>query len=122
MENGRKPDRRAQGREAEDRAAEFLIGRGCTIITRRFKCRRGELDLVILDGDVLAFVEVKQRRSAGQAEEAVTKRKRELLHESAREYLLKMEQPDRAYRVDLVAVDQSGIRHYPGAFTDTWDM
>jgi putative endonuclease len=122
LEPTQKPDRRAQGRAAEDRAAEFLIAKGCTMITRRFKCRRGELDLVMLDGDVLAFVEVKLRRNAGQAEEAVTKRKRELLHESAREYLWKMEQPDRPYRVDLVAVDRSGIHHYPGAFSDSWEM
>jgi putative endonuclease len=117
-----KRDRRSEGRAAEDRAADYLITKGCTIITRRFKCRRGELDLVILDGEVLAFVEVKMRRGSGRAEEAVTKRKRDLLHEAAREYLWKMEQPDRPYRLDLVAVDDRGITHYPGAFTDTWDM
>lgn len=122
MENSKKPDRRAEGRAAEDQAADFLIAKGCTIITRRFKCRRGELDLVMLDGDVLAFVEVKLRRAAGQTGEAVTKRKRTLLHESAREYLWKMEQSERPYRLDLVAIDREGIRHYPGAFSDTWDM
>src|SRR5579871_759427 len=104
-----KPDRRAEGREAEDRAAEFLMAKGCTIVTRRFKCRRGELDLVILDGDTLAFVEVKLRRVPGGAEEAVTKRKQALLHESAREYLEKMDQPERSYRLDLVAVNANGI-------------
>jgi putative endonuclease len=117
-----KQDRRAEGREAEDRAADYLIAKGCTIITRRFKCRRGELDLVILDGDDLAFVEVKLRRVTGLVHEAVTKRKRSLLHESAREYLWKMEQPERDYRIDLVAIDPSGIQHYPGAFSDSWEM
>ena len=122
MENSKNPDRRAEGRVAEDRAADFLIAKGCTIITRRFKCRRGELDLVMLDGEDLAFVEVKLRRGAGRAEEAVTKRKRALLHESAREYLWKMEASERPYRLDLVAIDRDGIRHYPGAFSDTWEM
>ena len=61
-----------------------------TIITRRFKCRHGELDLVAMDGDLLAFVEVKLRRpGAGRPEDSITPRKRELLHESAREYLVK---------------------------------
>ena len=41
-----RPNRRAEGRDAEDRAADFLIAKGMTIITRRFKCRHGELDLV----------------------------------------------------------------------------
>ena len=117
-----KPDRRAEGREAEDRAADFLIAKGCTIITRRFKCKKGELDLVMMDGDVLAFVEVKMRLGEGRPEEAVTKRKRELLHEAAREYLWKMDQANYPYRLDLVAVDARGITHYPGAFTDTWEM
>ncbi|MHB8636608.1 MAG: YraN family protein [Fimbriimonadaceae bacterium] len=118
-----KIDRRSEGRAAEDRAAIYLMSKGCTIVTRRFKCRRGELDLVMLDGDTLAFVEVKLRRGAETPpEEAVTPRKRALLHEAAREYLQKVDEPNRAYRLDLVAVDNKGIRHYPGAFSDTWDM
>jgi putative endonuclease len=113
------PDRRGQGRDAEDVAAEFLVNKGMTMITRRYKCRAGELDLVALDGDMLAFIEVKQRLSPGsRAEEAVSPRKRELIHRSAREYLQKMGEPDRAYRVDLVAIDRSGIRHYPGALSE----
>ena len=112
------PNRREQGREAEDLAAGFLIAKGLTIITRRFKCRAGELDLVALDGDVLAFIEVKQRLTPGsRPEDSITPRKRELLHQSAREYLRKMGEPDRSYRVDLVAIDRQGIRHYPGALS-----
>ncbi len=113
------PNRRGQGREAEDRAAEFLLAKGLTIITRRFKCRVGELDLVALDGEMLVFIEVKQRLTPdSRPEEAVTHRKRELLHQSAREYLRKMDEPERAYRIDLVAIDRAGIRHYPGALSE----
>lgn len=77
---------------------------------------------MILDGDVLAFVEVKLRRGQTRASETVDKRKRMLLHEAAREYLWKMEQSGRPYRIDLVSINRDGIVHYPGAFTDTWDM
>lgn len=122
MSDDHKPNRRKLGREAEDRAAAYLLAKGCTIITRRFKCRRGELDLVIMDGDVLAMVEVKMRLRGGVPEESVTARKRSLLHESARDYLEKVGESGRPYRLDLVAIDRERIEHYPGAFTDTWDM
>jgi putative endonuclease len=116
------PDRRSQGRDAEDQAADFLLSQGLTMVTRRFKCRAGELDLIALDGDTLAFIEVKQRLTPGsRPEESVSKRKRELLHQSAREYLRKMGEPERPYRFDLVAIDRDGIRHYPGALTDSWE-
>jgi putative endonuclease len=117
MDGAPKRNLRAVGRVAEDRAAEFLAAKGLTIITRRFKCRHGELDLVVLDGDLLVFVEVKLR-SEGRPEDTISARKRELLHESAREYLRKAEEPDREYRIDLVAVDRSGIRHYPAALSE----
>ena len=115
-------NRREQGRRAEDEAAEFLRSKGMTIVTRRFKCRAGELDLIALDGELLVFVEVKQRLSGGNPEESVGPKKRAQLHKSANEYLEKMGEPAREYRIDLVAIDASGIRHYPGAFTDSWDM
>jgi|SRR5579872_2389958 len=117
------PDRRGQGREAEDQAVEYLLEQGLTIVTRRFKCRVGELDIVAIDGETLAFIEVKQRLVPGSLpEESITKRKRELLHESAREYLRKVDEPDRPYRLDLVAIDRQGIRYYRGALSETWDM
>jgi putative endonuclease len=47
---------RRLGQDAEDRAADFLIAKGLTVVTRRFTVRQGEIDLVALDGDEIVFV------------------------------------------------------------------
>ena len=53
---------RGQGHWAETVALEHLEAQGLTLIERNYSCRRGELDLICLDGSVMAFVEVRYRR------------------------------------------------------------
>jgi putative endonuclease len=91
--------------------------KGYTIVTRRFKASRGEIDLIALDGDVLVFVEVKFRSVKGmRAEENVGDIKIAHIGRAAREYLLKMEEPERQIRFDVVAIDREGLRHHIDAF------
>lgn len=59
------------GRAAENRAAVWLEAQGWEILDRRRKTKRGEIDLVARDGDVIVFVEVKWRRSADQLDLAI---------------------------------------------------
>jgi putative endonuclease len=54
--------RRALGRRGEQLAAEHLRRRGCVELARNVRTRAGEIDLIVLDGRVLVFVEVKTRR------------------------------------------------------------
>jgi putative endonuclease len=54
--------RRALGTVGEHLAAEHLRRRGCIELARNVRTRHGEIDLVVLDGQVLVFVEVKTRR------------------------------------------------------------
>lgn len=66
------------GQYGEDKAAAYLERAGLAIIDRNWRhSRRGEIDLIALDGDVVVFVEVKTRRGigAGLASEAVTQTK-----------------------------------------------
>jgi putative endonuclease len=55
--------RRALGRLGERLAAAHLQRLGFAILARNVRTRHGEIDLIAFDGDVLAFVEVKTRRS-----------------------------------------------------------
>ena len=55
--------RMQRGAAAEELAAQYLQVRGLKILARNLRCRAGELDLVCLDGGVLAIVEVRQRGS-----------------------------------------------------------
>lgn len=74
-------DRTRIGHYGEQLAAEYLRSAGMVVLDRNWRPRglgvRGELDLVVRDGDELVIVEVKTRRSIafGAPSEAVTARK-----------------------------------------------
>jgi len=114
------------GRAAEAAAARYLQARGWTLLGRNVRIGRGELDLIVRRGDVLAFVEVKARRSGscGTPEDAVDGRKRRQVARLAELWLAARPWALRGVsevRFDVVAVDAIGdrpqVRHLPGAFT-----
>lgn len=106
---------RRPGTEAEDQAARYLTQHGYTLVTRRFKAQKGEIDLVALDGDTLVFVEVKERLTGFSPEEAVGSRKVSRLISASQEYINKMEEYSRAVRFDVIAIDRDGLRHHIGS-------
>jgi putative endonuclease len=107
------PRVRRLGAEGEDRAADFLLGLGYTVLTRRTRTSRGELDLVCLDGETLVFVEVKSRSGRWETpEEALTAVKHERLMSAASEFADANGLNQRDQRFDLVAIDPSGVRHW----------
>lgn len=96
------------GRAAEDAACAHLRDQGFRVLLRNFRARRGELDIVALDGSTLALVEVRYRASGafGGAAASLTWRKRASLVRAAQVLLLR--RPDLARlpaRFDLVQVD-----------------
>ena len=106
---------RRVGAEAEDRAADYLLGLGYTIVTRRFKSSRGEIDIIALDGEALVFVEVKFRKQ-GMPEEAVDDTKVAHFAEAADEYVYKTEMGECPIRFDIIAITPSDLRHHIDAF------
>lgn len=120
MAGGPQPDR--AGRSGEDLACDHLRRRGFVILARNYRCRGGELDLVARDGDVVVFVEVKERRgsSHGTAVEAVTDRKRRHVVRAARAYATLHGLSEAAVRFDVVSIDWGPegprVRHDAGAF------
>lgn len=51
------------GDRAEQQALDYLVRHGLRQVTRNFRRRGGEIDLIMLDGDSLVFVEVRYRKS-----------------------------------------------------------
>ncbi len=110
------------GGRGEDLAVAFLLAGGMAILARNYRCRAGEIDVVARDGDVIVFVEVKERagRSHGSAVEAVTWEKRRRIVRAARVYAASHRVSEAPIRFDVVSVDwdASGpvVRHDRGAF------
>lgn len=95
------------GRQAEALALQLLAAQGLKLIAQNWRCRRGELDLVMLDGDTVVFVEVRYRRHAawGGALESVDARKRSRLSAAAEHFLQAHPQwSRRPCRFDVVAM------------------
>ncbi len=104
-------DRQALGRRGEERAAEYLSGKGYRILERNARTRWGEIDLVALDGSILVFVEVKARRgeASGAPLESITPSKAARLKRLGSAWLARhAEHEDREARFDAVGITLDG--------------
>jgi putative endonuclease len=114
------------GRAAEAAAARYLVREGWVVLGRNVRVGRGELDLIVRRGGVLAFVEVKARRTStcGAPEDAVDSRKRRQIARLAELWLNARPWALAGVtdvRFDIIAVDAGSVpcrvRHLPAAFT-----
>mgnify|MGYP003516903694 CR=1 FL=1 len=100
------------GARAEALAADYLCRQGLTLLERNFRTRRGEIDLVMRDGGVIVFVEVRLRTNAafGGAAASITPAKQARLVAAAQVYLARLgrEPPCRfdAVLLDALAPDR----------------
>lgn len=104
----------AVGHRMEETACRFLERRGLQLIERNYRCRVGELDIVMQDKDTLVFVEVRYRRQRrfGGAVESIDPHKQQRLLRAAEHYLQRHPAAgDRPCRFDVVALQ--GAAHAP---------
>ncbi|MCK4875790.1 MAG: YraN family protein [Sulfurimonas sp.] len=80
---------RAKGNVAEDKASEFLLGLGFTIVERNFYSRFGEIDIIAVKDDVLHFVEVKSGLDYESAIQNITPKKLSRLIKTGDVYMKK---------------------------------
>ncbi|MDP3705279.1 MAG: YraN family protein [Legionellaceae bacterium] len=78
------------GFRAEEYARDYLTQQGLVWRASNYRCRLGEIDLIMQDGVYLVFVEVRSRRSSshGNALESITFSKQQKLIKTANLYLL----------------------------------
>ncbi len=109
--DSRQPTSVSLGRDAEARALTFLLKQGLTLIEKNFRCRAGEIDLIMRDAHMLVFIEVRSRkdRRFGGAAASVGPVKQQRLWRSAAFYLLRFRKPP-VCRFDLVAIDGDDLR------------
>ena len=106
------PERSSQqtGKDAERLALRHLEQQGLRLLAQNWACRRGELDLVMLDGDTVVFVEVRYRKHAqwGGALASIDGSKRQKLILAAQFFLQKEHRwADCPCRFDVVAMEST---------------
>lgn len=113
----------ARGRDAEQMALHHLEHHGLKLVTRNFRCTRGEIDLIMQHGDTLVFVEVRARRNDnfGSGADSVDARKQAKLNAAAAIYLQQhAARSNSPCRFDVVAIsfasDPPQLDWIPDAF------
>ena len=93
----------------ESLAAEHLKARGCEILEQNYRALRGEIDIIVRDGEFIVFVEVKTRQTLrfGLPQEAVTLQKQRQISKVALAYLQTQNLLDAPCRFDVIAIHLS---------------
>ena len=98
-------DRRAaelSGRDGERRAAWWLWLKGWKILARRVRTPAGEVDLVARKANLVAFVEVKQRKTAAALDFAIDERRLARVAAAAEVLMSRFAEPGDDIRVDVI--------------------
>lgn len=112
------------GAEAETRALVFLEGQGLKLIERNWRCKAGELDLVMQEAGTVVIVEVRGRSRSdyGEAVETVDARKRAKLVRATRLWLARRPHwAEAPLRFDVVTLDREGNIDWLREAFDTGD-
>lgn len=113
----------ASGEQAERLAEAYLARQGYRTLTRNYRCKAGEIDLICLHASSLVFVEVRLRSNAsfGSAADSVTAQKRERIIRAANWWLCGPghRHASRPCRFDVITLNKlsdDAIEWIPGAF------
>jgi len=111
-------DRQRLGAAGEAAVARCYERAGYEVLERNWRCREGEIDLILRRRRVLVFCEVKTRSTAafGTPAEAVTAAKRDQVRRVARRYLDDCPVRFREIRFDVGAVTPTSIEILEAAF------
>jgi putative endonuclease len=111
------------GRRGEDAAELLYVRRGYRVLARNWRCRIGELDLVLVRGDTMVVCEVKTRSGSrfGAGYESVDARKRRKIREVTEVFLLQRLLHPHAVRFDVASVfarpdDSASVEVFEDAF------
>ena len=112
-------NKRAVGTQKELMAAEFLRQNNVNILQMNFSCKRGEIDIVGMDGEYLVFYEVKFRSNTryGYPEESVDCHKQNKIYQASQYFILINDiSVNTPVRYDVIAILGEQINHIKDAF------
>jgi putative endonuclease len=103
--------RKDAGTRAETEACRYLEARGLVLLEKNFRCRGGEIDLVMREGPVVALVEVRMRSSdrfGGAAGSVDWKKQKRLIVAARYLTLVRSEMRKHPLRFDVVTLEPEG--------------
>ncbi len=95
------------GQDYEQHAERYLQQQGLSIIEKNYRCRAGEIDLIMRDRSTLVFIEVKARNTSrfGSPAQTVTKAKQQKVIATAKHYLAQKKIGEKyAVRFDVLGI------------------
>lgn len=106
------------GQQAEKQARDYLVKKGLQHIDSNYRCRYGEIDLIMQDKDIIVFIEVRFRKNSqfGGAAASVDVRKQHRIIATAQHFIQHQRHPANAYRFDVVAMNKNSLDWIPDAF------
>lgn len=96
-----------KGRTAEDIAYKYLARQGLKLLARNYRSRRGEIDLIMSDKDIIVFIEVRSRKDSRTMNviESIDSKKRARIIQTSQKYLQNdKDSRDNICRFDIVLV------------------
>ena len=109
------------GAQAEQQAAQYLLQHGLSLLHKNYRCRYGEIDLIMRDAETLVFVEVRLRSRSdfGGAAASIDSTKQARLFRTAQHYLSAQRHipPCRFDAVLLHSIAGADIEWVKNAFT-----
>lgn len=102
-----------RGESAEQQAHQFLLKKGLKPVARNFRCKQGEIDLIMTDQQTLVIIEVRFRQTDkyGSAAESVTRAKQSRIIAATQVYLA-TQKINKSIRFDVVALSGNGDIHW----------
>lgn len=104
---------RSTGFAAEKFACSYLVDQGLKLLMRNYRCKNGEIDLIMQEDDTIIFIEVRFRANTtyGSGSETVTKQKQYRIIKTALFYLKQKQLLEKnSCRFDVVSVTQHDLQ------------
>ncbi|HAZ7574509.1 YraN family protein [Legionella sp. PATHC032] len=99
---------REKGKLAEQLALNYLKENGLELVIQNYRCRLGEIDLIMREGHYLVFIEVRSRsnRSFGGGIASITYEKKQKIIKTTSHYMIKYRIQDKfPIRFDVISID-----------------
>ena len=112
------------GNKGEDKAAQFLIEKGYSVLDRNWRTKTGEIDIIAVKDDLIVFVEVKTLPNGTPEllQTELNQRKLQRIVKTSKRFLLNHRQYSNSYvRYDVIVIDMPGlpeVYHIENAFTE----